>query len=215
MYRQRDMYGLTRGVATLVGAGVAGLLIWAATRVTGPTVADYWSVIGLAAAAGLVLALSQLVGGWTKWGRPRISLGVLLVGFLPTLIAAGWIIVYSQPSANWFQHHFNTWSGDIGVGGFAHEIGRAAVLVAFGLGIVFGFVFDTSGPDTEPVRRPRRGEAQPAPTDGPPTDEPARESTDDTAETGATSDDTAATRVNRPAEPVGTSRQGERPSSGP
>ena len=221
MYRQRDMYGLTRGVATLVGAGVAGLLIWAATRVAGPTVGDYWGLIGLAAAAGLVLALSQLVGGWTKWGRPRISLGVLLVGFLPTLIAAGWIIVYSQPSANWFQHHFNSWSGDIGVGGFAHEIGRAAVLLAFGLGIVFGFVFDTTGPDTEPVsptrrRRRRGGEAQPAPTDGPPTtEEPAREPTADTAETEATSDADAATRVNRPAEPVGTRQQGEGPGSGP
>jgi hypothetical protein len=89
------------------------------------------------------------------------------------------------------------------------------VLVAFGLGVVFGFVFDTAGPDTEPVSRPRRGEAQPAPTDGPPTDKPAAESTDDTADTGVTSDDTAATRVNRSAEPVGTRQHGEGPGSGP
>src|SRR5437762_13768620 len=95
------MYGLTRGLTTLAGVAIAGTLIWAATQVTGPTLGDYWGVIGLVAAAGLVMALSQLVGGWTKWGWPRISLGVLLVGFLPTLIMAGWIIVNAQPSPTW------------------------------------------------------------------------------------------------------------------
>jgi hypothetical protein len=180
------MRGVSRGLATLVGAAASGVLIWAATRVAGPSVGDYWGVIGLLAAAGLVLSLSQVAGGWPKGGRPTISLGVLLIGFLPTLIAAGWIILYSQPSANWFQHHFDSWSTDIGVGGLVHEVGRVAMLVAFGLGVVFGFIFDTTGPRTASVPGPRAGAVPAA----------------DTAPTRVTRrEDTAATRVGRPAEP--------------
>ena len=44
-----------------------------------------------------MIALSQLLGGWTKWGWPQVSGKVFLVGFLPTLIAGGWILAAQEP----------------------------------------------------------------------------------------------------------------------
>ena len=72
------MYGLTRATLTLIGVAVAGVLLWLATQVIRttrprPRAGEYWAAFGLVAAAGLVIALSQLLGGWTKWGWPRIS----------------------------------------------------------------------------------------------------------------------------------------------
>ena len=64
------MYGLTRATTTLLAAGAAGLLIWFATQVNDHSRGGYWAVYGLIAGAGLLMALSQLLGGWTKWGWP-------------------------------------------------------------------------------------------------------------------------------------------------
>jgi hypothetical protein len=150
------MYGLTRGTATLLGAGIAGLLVWIATQIGDGTTDGYWAVYALIAAAGLVMALSQLVGGWTKWGWPRVTLQVLLVGFLPVLLCAGWVILAAQPDPNWFQRHINSWSGSIGIGGLVGDLKEYVAVLAFGLGLVFGFIFDTTGPRTEPLFRRRR-----------------------------------------------------------
>jgi hypothetical protein len=139
------MIGWVRGAATLAGAGVAGLLIWLSTQINGGTTGGYWAVHGILAAAGLTMAVSQLLGGWTKWGRPRVSLGVLLVGFLPTLIAAGWVLLAGQPSANWIQDHVTAWSGHMGIAELVGDLKAFLAVVAFGLGLVFGFVFDTTG----------------------------------------------------------------------
>ena len=80
------MYGLTRGTVTLIGAAGAGLLVWIATQVSDTSTGGYWAVYGLIAAAGLVMAFSQLLGGWTKWGLPRLSINVFLIAFIPTLL---------------------------------------------------------------------------------------------------------------------------------
>ena len=109
------MYGLTRGAVTLLAAAVAGALIWLATQVNNSTTGGYRAVYGLIAAAGLVMALSQLLGGWTKWGLPRLSINVFLIAFIPTLIAAGWVIVAHQPHPNWVRNHVLNWSSDIGI----------------------------------------------------------------------------------------------------
>ncbi|MGZ4281511.1 MAG: hypothetical protein ACXVQ4_05390, partial [Gaiellaceae bacterium] len=106
------MYGLTRGMVTLLAAGVAGLLVWVATQIDDGTTGGYWAVYGILAGAGLVMALSQLLGGWTKWGWPRLSANVLLLAFIPTLIAAGWVVVAHQPHPNWFRNHVLNWSDD-------------------------------------------------------------------------------------------------------
>jgi len=165
------MYGLTRSAVTLLAAAVAGALIWLATQVNNSTTGGYWAVYGLIAAAGLVMALSQLLGGWTKWGLPRLSLNVFLIAFIPTLIAAGWVVVAHQPHPNWFRNHVLNWSSDIGILGLVRDLTEYVSVLAFGIGLVFGFSFDTSGPKVarepaEPRREPAETPARETPADG-------------------------------------------------
>jgi hypothetical protein len=140
------MIGITRGVSTLVGAGVAGFLIWLAAQMGQGSSAEYWTTYGLIAAAGLTIALSQIVGGWTKWGWPRLSAGVFLLGFLPVLVAGGWVLLARQPA-----DFFNTsnWSRDLGVDPVVSDLGELLAAIAFGVGLVFGLTFDTAGPRRE------------------------------------------------------------------
>src|SRR5439155_2459701 len=66
-----------RGIFTLAGIIAAGVLVWLAHYPNLQHAGGFWGAMGLLAGAGLVLGLSQLFGGWTKWGMPKISLGVL------------------------------------------------------------------------------------------------------------------------------------------
>jgi hypothetical protein len=196
------MYGLTRGVTTLIGAGVAGVLIWIATQVNDSSNGGYWAVYGLIAAAGLVMAFSQIAGGWTKWGWPRLSINVFLIGFLPVLIAAGWVVVARQPDPNWFRDHITSWSSDIGILNVVRDLAEYVGVLAFGIGLVFGFTFDTTGPAVggPAAGRRARGRAAPVPagrTAPPPEDRPtAREE----REAGPTDGET--TSVQGPREPA-------------
>jgi hypothetical protein len=158
------MYGLTRGGLTLLAAAVAGLLVWLATQVNDETTSGYWAVYGLIAGAGLVMALSQLFGGWTKWGRPRLAINVFLLAFIPTLIAAGWVIVAHQPHPNWFRDHITSWSSDISILTVVRDLAEYVSVLAFGIGLVFGLSFDTTGPAErgEALGRRRRAAAVPA-----------------------------------------------------
>ena len=145
------MIGITRGVFTLVGAAVAGFLIWLATQMGSDTAGSYWATYGLIAAAGLTMALSQLLGGWTKWGWPRLSAGVFVLGFLPVLIAGGWVLLARQPA-----DFFNTsnWSRDLGINDVVGDLGELLAVIAFGIGLTFGFCFDTAGPREVVVDEP-------------------------------------------------------------
>jgi len=140
------MYGLTRASTTLIAAGVAGLLVWIATRINDHSTGGYWAVSGLIAGAGLVMALSQLLGGWTKWGVPRLSATVFLLAFIPVLIAAGWVVVAHQPHGNWARHHVLSWSSGIHIRGLVNDLTSYVSVLAFGIGLVFGYSFDTTGP---------------------------------------------------------------------
>ena len=140
------MYGVTRATATLIGVGVAGFLLWLATQFGDASTGGYWARYGIVAGAGLALALSQLLGGWTKWGMPRLARPVFLFAFLPTLVVGGWILLFHQPNGNWFGDHVGNWSGDLGIGGFVDDLGVMLPALALGLGLVFGFSFDTTGP---------------------------------------------------------------------
>jgi hypothetical protein len=152
------MYGLTRGTTTLIGAAAAGLLIWLASQFDiDSTNGDYWAWVGFLAGAGLVMALSQLLGGWTKWGWPRISASVLLLGFVPALVAGGLVILHAQPDGGFGQG----WAADIGVDELADDLIAVLPAITFALGLIFGFTFDTTGPrvadvDEEERRVPRR-----------------------------------------------------------
>ncbi|HEY7018510.1 MAG TPA: hypothetical protein VH297_08575 [Gaiellaceae bacterium] len=183
------MYGLTRGTITLISAGVAGFLVWLATQVNDSTNGGYWGVYGLIAAAGLVMALSQILGGWTKWGWPRLSVNVFLLGFLPVLVAAGWVVLAKQPDPNWFRDHVNSWSNDIGIDGLVSDLGEYVAVLAFGIGLVFGFTFDTSGPAAYgPFGRRRRAAARPAGGAVPPAED--RPTAREEREAAARDDDT-------------------------
>src|SRR3954464_3340597 len=95
------IYDTHRGLMTALGAGVAGFLVWLAIQVGQQTDGRFWAAMGIVAGAGLVLPLSQLLGGWTKWGWPRIAPGVFLLGFLPVLVCVGWILLATQPGHGW------------------------------------------------------------------------------------------------------------------
>jgi hypothetical protein len=162
------MYGVTRATTTLLGAGLAGLLVWLASQMDTDDLGEYWAFVGFLAAAGLTMALSQLLGGWTKWGWPRVSAHVFLLGFVPVLIVALWVILAAQPESGWLQGEAEDWAGDIGLDGLLDDLRSLMPVLAFGTGLVFGFTFDTTGPRTEPVLERRRREAVETPEEAPP-----------------------------------------------
>jgi hypothetical protein len=136
--------GVNRVPLTLLGAAGAGALLWfAAAHLDRSTTGGYWAAYGLVAAAGLVFGLAQLRGGG---GHPP---AMLLFGFLPVLIVAGWVIVGMQPNSNWFAHHVRSWSDDIGVDGVMRALGTWLGVLAFGIGA-------TLAAAAEPFGRRRR-----------------------------------------------------------
>jgi hypothetical protein len=163
------MYGVTRATLTLIGAATAGVMLWLATTILPESVSDaslggYWAAFGLVAIGGLVMALSQLLGGWTKWGWPRVSSHVFLVGFLPTLVVGGWMLAAHEPENYWLGRHVRSWSGDIGIDGLVDSLGLMIPAIAFGIGLVFGLTFDTTGPRIPRGMKPvPAGGAQPRP----------------------------------------------------
>jgi len=141
----RRWHGPTRAFATLVGVALAGLLAYLTTRIGDGTNGGYWAEYGILAGAGLAIAVSQLVGGWTKWGRPRFSPSVFLLAFVPTLIVVGWILGFHQPGANWLRSHTVDWSGNLGIADVVTDMKELLTMLSFGLGLVFGLCFDTTG----------------------------------------------------------------------
>ena len=165
---------ITRAIMTLIGAAAAGLLIWLATQVGDDSTGGYWAVYGLLAAAGLALALSQLLGGWTKWGWPKISAAVFLLGFLPVLILGGWLLLAHQPDGGTFRTDALNLADDIGAGGLVEDLREYLPVIALGIGLVFGFTFDTRGPRVREttVAERRRDVARVPVEDRTATDEP-------------------------------------------
>jgi hypothetical protein len=192
------MYGLTRATTTLIGAAAAGLLIWIATQLNHGHEGGYWGIVGLMAGAGLIMALSQLLGGWTKWGWPRLSASVFLVAFVPVAIVSLWIILAGEPHHAWFHNHVMAWTRDIHVSRLVTDMLTYIPVLAFGTGLVFGFSFDTSGPRQTATavdeRRAATRRGGPAPADRTAANEPV------TAERRATGD--GGTSDGRRREPV-------------
>ena len=158
------MRTLTRGAATLIGVAVAGFLIWFGASAL-PTdgdasIGEFWWAVALIGAAGLVMALSQLLGGWTKWGRPHISRNVFLLGFLPALIAGGWVVLAAEPADHWLGSHVRDWTNDIGLESLVGDLLKVWPALAFGVGLTLGLSFDTAPRAKEPETRPV--EASPA-----------------------------------------------------
>ena len=144
---------LVRAFFTVIGVAAAGFLIWLATLFDLGETGEFWGAMGLVAAAGLALGLSQIFGGWTKWGIPVLSPAVFLLAFVLTAIIVGWILLTTQPEGGWQQSRLQGWSDDIGILGFVDDMGLFGAALALGLGLVLAFSFDTTGPRSRVVDR--------------------------------------------------------------
>ena len=141
--RRFGLYDATRGLTTAIAAGTAGLLLWLATHVGQQTTPRFWASMGIVAGAGLVVALAQALGGWTKGLRLRLSPGTFLIGFLPALVVAGWILMATQPGNGWHEGRIASWSSSLGVLNVVHDLGLWHGVLAFGLGLMLGLSLDT------------------------------------------------------------------------
>jgi len=141
--RRYGLYDLTRGLTTALGAGVAGLLLWVATLVGQQTAVRFWESMGIVAVAGLVLALSQAVAGWTKGLQLRLSPGTLLLCVLPAFLCVGWILLATQPGHGWYEGTIVSWSHTVGLMGVIHALGLWHGVLAFGFGLALGLSLDT------------------------------------------------------------------------
>jgi hypothetical protein len=160
--RKYGLYDATRGLATALSAGLAGVLLWLATLVGVQTVTHFWESMGLVAAAGLVVALSQVIGGWTKGHGVRVSPGTFLLAFVPVLVCVGWILMATQPGNGWHEGTIVRWSHQLGIFGLVHSLGLWHGVLAFGFGLMLGLTLDTvpaavvePGPPPVPAARRR------------------------------------------------------------
>ena len=145
--------GFVRALITLLGLAVAGLLIWLATTFDLGTTGGFWTAMAFIAAAGLVVGLSQLLGGWTKWGWPRLTPSVFLFAFLPTLILAGGVLLAMRPTSE--TGEVRGWAESLGIEGLVNDFWEVPGVLAFAVGLVLAFCFDTSGPRTKFIARDR------------------------------------------------------------
>jgi hypothetical protein len=157
---------VVRGLLTLLGVAAAGFLVWLATQFDLGSTSEFWAAMAILAGAGASLGISQLLGGWTKWGAPTFSLGVFLLAFVPAFVAVGGILVATRPTGTDEGADVAGWIHDIGLGGLAEDMSLFQGVLAFGLGVVFAFVFDTRGPGARVIERPAVATEQPVVTDG-------------------------------------------------
>jgi hypothetical protein len=79
------------------------------------------------------------------------------------------VLLGGQPHGNWFRDHVRSWSDDLSIGGLVRDLTEYASVLGFGIGLVFGFTFDTSGPSAYgPFGRRRRAASIPAGGAAPP-----------------------------------------------
>jgi hypothetical protein len=150
---------MTRAVSTLAGAAVAGGLVWVAAQLHPDGTGGYWALMGILAGSGLALALARQPDTGIRTLVPSLSTFVL--AFVPALVAAGWIVVATQPHGNWFRRHVLDWSDDLGVTRVVRDLQPVTIVLAFGVGVVLGLVFERRSivelgtePAAEPVAEP-------------------------------------------------------------
>jgi hypothetical protein len=174
--RRYSMYDASRGLTLACAAALAGLGLWGAAQVGTQTTGRFWLALAIVAGTGLVLALANHVGTWTKGLRLRVSRSTFVLAFVPVLVCVGWILLATQPGNGWQEGRIDTWSNSLGILGVVHSLGLWHGVLAFGLGLVLGLSLDgvpaapaveTTAAD-EPVTAERRYAAdgdEPAPTD--------------------------------------------------
>jgi hypothetical protein len=188
--RRYGLYDASRGLTLAFAAGLTGLGLWGASQVGTQTTVRFWIAMAVVAGAGLLLALANHVGTWTKGLRLRMSPGTFAVAFLPTLICVGWILIATQPGHGWQEGRLDSWSTSLGILGAVHSIGLWHGVLAFAFGLMLGLSLDGVPAPTaeaesaadEPVAAERRWTARHQPATPP----------------AATTEETAQTRTETP-----------------
>jgi hypothetical protein len=139
--RSYGMYDVSRGLTLALAAALAGLGLWGATQIGMQTTGRFWLSLVVVAGAGLLIALANHVGTWTKGLRLRMSRGTFVLAFLPVVVVGGWILVASQPGSGWEEGRLDSWSSSIGVLGVVHSIGLWHGVLAFTIGLMLGLSF--------------------------------------------------------------------------
>ena len=164
--RRYGLYDASRGLTLALAAALAGLGLWGASQIGVQTTTRFWVSMAVVAGAGLVIALANHVGTWTKGLRLRMSPSTFALAFLPVLVCVGWILVATQPGSGWEEGRLHSWSDSIGILGLVHTIGLWHGVLAFGLGLMLGLSFDgVPAPETEEAPAyagPARAGATPA-----------------------------------------------------
>jgi len=164
--RRYGLYDASRGLTLALAAALAGLGLWGAAQVGMQTTPRFWISMAIVAGAGLVIALANHVGTWTKGLRLRMSPSTFVLAFLPALVCVGWILVATQPGNGWEEGRLHSWSDSIGILGVVDSIGLWHGVLAFGFGLMLGFSLDgVPAPETEDVPAyagPARAGATPA-----------------------------------------------------
>jgi hypothetical protein len=209
--RSYGMYDASRGLTLAFAAALAGLGLWGASQVGTQTNARFWIAMAIVGAAGLLIALANHVGTWTKGLRLRLSPGTFVLAFLPVLVCVGWILIASQPGHGWQEGRLDSWSNSIGILGAVHSIGLWHGVLAFGFGLVLGLSLDGVPAATEeaaPVYAGPAGTAAHPAADEPVAAErrwagrrrePAPPATTPTEDGTPTTEDTTRTRGRMPA----------------
>jgi hypothetical protein len=121
---------------TLLTAAAAGALLWTASQFNLHRTGGYWAAMGVVAAGGLLLGLTQIRG---SDGNPR---GMFLLAFLPVLVVGLWLIITAEPLSNTFRSHLRTWNSHMGIAGAVNDIALWNGVIALGVGLVFGLLFE-------------------------------------------------------------------------
>ena len=141
--RSYGMYDASRGLTLAFAAALAGLALWGAAQVGTGTPGRFWIAIAIVGGAGLLLALANHVGTWTKGLRLRVSPSTFALALLPTLVCVGWILIAAQPGGSgWQEGRIDSWSSSIGILGVVHSVGLWRGVLAFGFGLMLGLSLD-------------------------------------------------------------------------
>jgi len=137
------MYDASRGLTLAFAAAFAGLGLWGAAQVGTQTPGHFWIAMAIVGAAGLVLALANHVGTWTKGLRLRVSPSTFGLAFLPVLVCVGWLLLANQPGGSgWQEGRIDSWSNSIGILGAVNSIALWSGVLAFGFGLMLGLSLD-------------------------------------------------------------------------
>src|SRR5437868_5874004 len=140
--RSYGLYDASRGLTLALAAALAGLALWGAAEVGTQTPGRFWIAMAIVGGAGLMLALANHVGTWTKGLRMRMSPSTFILAFLPALVCVGWILIATQPGHGWQEGRIDSWSNSMEIVGLVHSIGLWHGVLAFGFGLMLGLSFD-------------------------------------------------------------------------